>query len=48
MKSKFPLPVVDDDGDLQGVLSREDLAEVLSGFNRVETDGETQIENNDK
>ncbi|MFT5704289.1 MAG: glycine betaine/proline transport system ATP-binding protein [Shewanella sp.] len=48
MKSKFPLPVVDDDGDLQGVLSREDLAEVLSGFNRVETDGETQIKNNDK
>lgn len=48
MKSKFPLPVVDDDGDLQGVLSREDLAEVLSGFNKVETDDERQIEFNDK
>ena len=48
MKSKFPLPVVDDDGDLQGVLSREDLAEILSGFNKVETDDERQIEFNDK
>lgn len=47
MKSKFPLPVVDDDGDLQGVLSREDLAEVLSGFNKVETDDERQIEFNE-
>ncbi|MEC4725735.1 glycine betaine/L-proline ABC transporter ATP-binding protein [Shewanella sp. D64] len=48
MKSDFPLPVVDDDGALQGLVSREDLAEVLSGFNRNETDGERQNENNDK
>ncbi|NRD73572.1 glycine betaine/L-proline ABC transporter ATP-binding protein [Shewanella sp. VB17] len=54
MKSKFPLPVVDDDGDLQGVLSREHLAEVLSGFNNDEVDEidekvrEDRVNHNDK
>lgn len=38
MKSDFPMPVVDDDGDLQGLLSREDLAEVLSDFYKDEKD----------
>lgn len=38
MASDFPIPVVDAEGDLQGQVSREHLAEVLSDFYNEETD----------